>query len=213
VSVQLVETAHEGRPVLACTHCAGVFLDPVAAGRLLAPLGHDLQPTGRPGAHQLRCPSCGTAMQSCHTYTANVELDRCHPHGVWFDRDELAHIAHTIARMQGHAAPAMPAPYRSVPVQTSWGPAAAAGGVALVGGAMVGTGMIGGGPGNSQGSQVGEALMTAADGVVPAMEVGGAVVDVAADAAPAVVEGGASVLEAAGDLIGGLFGGLADLFS
>jgi Zn-finger nucleic acid-binding protein len=38
--------------------------------------------------HLRPCPECGTNMQSVKLGT--VALDRCEPHGVWFDRKELA---------------------------------------------------------------------------------------------------------------------------
>ena len=44
------------------------------------------QPSGE--AHVRACPECGAAMQTVKLGT--VALDRCEPHGVWFDSKELA---------------------------------------------------------------------------------------------------------------------------
>ena len=38
--------------------------------------------------HVRGCPECGTAMETVKLGT--VALDRCEPHGVWFDAHELA---------------------------------------------------------------------------------------------------------------------------
>ena len=39
-------------------------------------------------AHDRACPECAVAMQNVKLGT--VALDRCEPHGVWFDAKELA---------------------------------------------------------------------------------------------------------------------------
>ena len=41
--------------------------------------------------HVRACPECGTAMQTVKL--GHVALDRCEPHGVWFDASELADAA------------------------------------------------------------------------------------------------------------------------
>ena len=54
-----------------------------------------LLPSCRPCGHvfyypRIACPSCGKAMGTWKLH--KVEIDRCEPHGIWFDRDELEHV-------------------------------------------------------------------------------------------------------------------------
>jgi Zn-finger nucleic acid-binding protein len=44
----------------------------------------------RAETHVRACPQCGAAMQTVSLGT--VALDRCEPHGVWFDARELAGV-------------------------------------------------------------------------------------------------------------------------
>ncbi len=105
----LVHAEHDGRTMLACTRCAGVWLDDTDAQGLLAPLTdlHDRTAAYPP----VPCPRCGEGMPAQYSAMANVEVDRCEEHGVWFDRDEVAHIAHAIAQMRGEPPPALPDAY------------------------------------------------------------------------------------------------------
>lgn len=52
----------------------------------------ELKPEKDPGV-VIECPECGMPMKHHELYTMHV--DRCSEHGIWFDRDELAHVLAT----------------------------------------------------------------------------------------------------------------------
>lgn len=74
-----------------CARCDGAWvmadvLVPMLEQSAAALVALDWQPDGDP--HARACPVCGTAMATVKLGT--VVLDRCEPHGVWFDARELA---------------------------------------------------------------------------------------------------------------------------
>ena len=76
----------------ACDRCGGAWV----ADDVLVPLLEEranalIELAGKPrAADSVRaCPTCATAMQT--VMLGDVALDRCPPHGVWFDAGELAH--------------------------------------------------------------------------------------------------------------------------
>jgi len=77
--------------VRACTACQGQW----ATHEVLFEMAANMTRPQRPGlpfvpharAEQLGCPSCGKAMGTWKLL--EVEIDKCEPHGIWFDRDEL----------------------------------------------------------------------------------------------------------------------------
>jgi Zn-finger nucleic acid-binding protein len=73
-----------------CSNCKGAWV----RAEVLVPLLEQSAATlvdlpWQPNAedHVRPCPVCGTAMQTVKLGT--VALDRCEPHGVWFDASEL----------------------------------------------------------------------------------------------------------------------------
>jgi hypothetical protein len=56
----------------------------------VAPNRPRVQFVEHPRKETLACPSCGKAMGTWKLH--KVEIDRCEPHGIWFDRDELEHV-------------------------------------------------------------------------------------------------------------------------
>jgi Zn-finger nucleic acid-binding protein len=73
-----------------CEKCTGVFVENGALVELMNEMREEpweLPPAeGAPGERV--CPVCAAAMTS--ERLDGIELDRCPPHGLWFDRDELA---------------------------------------------------------------------------------------------------------------------------
>jgi Zn-finger nucleic acid-binding protein len=226
--VALALVPHRDRWVAACSQCAGVWLDAQEAAVLLAPFGaSSLRPAApRAGTGPLACPHCKVAMAALVTPVGGIEIDRCPAHGVWFDRDELAHVADLVGRMSGRPAAPMPAPYRSVPAQPRWGPVA---GVALAGAAVGTAAAVAGGSASARdrASALPDVAEGALDGVEigrATVEVGGAVLDSGGDLATAAADGageavgaavevGGSVIEGAGDVLGSVFEALGGLFS
>ena len=74
-----------------CAGCDGAFVEAEVLVPMLEQSASTLveiewQPSGE--EHVRACPECATAMQTVKLGT--VALDRCEPHGVWFDAQELA---------------------------------------------------------------------------------------------------------------------------
>ena len=74
-----------------CESCDGAWVE----SEVLVPMLEQSASTlvelpWKPGAedHVRRCPECAKVMESVKLGT--VALDRCEPHGVWFDAQELA---------------------------------------------------------------------------------------------------------------------------
>ncbi len=80
-----------------CAACQGVWLAPAAARRLIeGPFGAlGKLPRISAGNAALRCPSCREALERCRV--AEVEVDVCAVHGVWFDHTEVERV-HAAAR-------------------------------------------------------------------------------------------------------------------
>ncbi|MEO8553287.1 MAG: zf-TFIIB domain-containing protein [Kofleriaceae bacterium] len=74
-----------------CARCDGAWIQadvlvPLLEQSAATLVELDWQPNTE--AHVRACPECATAMQTVKLGT--VALDRCEPHGVWFDAKELA---------------------------------------------------------------------------------------------------------------------------
>ena len=91
-----------------CASCTGVWVPAPLVPRLLDPrdLGHEVVAAFEPGLPELetavrylRCPRCN-AMMNRHLMVrgSSVIVDRCAPHGVWFDAHELRRLAELAAR-------------------------------------------------------------------------------------------------------------------
>jgi Zn-finger nucleic acid-binding protein len=80
--------------VRACTNCRGQW----ATHEVLFEMALNMTRPDRPHLpfyphtrkEQLACPSCGKPMGTWKL--RKVELDKCEPHGIWFDRDELEDV-------------------------------------------------------------------------------------------------------------------------
>jgi len=80
-----------------CAACQGVWLSPAAARRMIeGPFGAlSKLPRIAAGNAALRCPTCRKALERCRV--AEVEIDVCAEHGVWFDHTEVERV-HAAAR-------------------------------------------------------------------------------------------------------------------
>lgn len=80
--------------VRACTSCNGQWATHEVLMEMALTMSHPNRPrmqfVDHPRKETLACPSCGKAMGTWKLH--KVEIDRCEPHGVWFDRNELEHV-------------------------------------------------------------------------------------------------------------------------
>lgn len=88
----------------ACNTCGGVWLDPAAASHVLR------ETSEAPGNHPpaLLCPCCDRGMPPVWVPEAQVMVDRCAEHGVWFDHSELDAICRAAAQRKGVSLNALP---------------------------------------------------------------------------------------------------------
>jgi hypothetical protein len=86
--------AHRGEPPEArgCAGCQGAWLSVAAARRLIeGPFGALGElPAAATRAAALRCPGCKNVM--ARRRVAEVEIDVCMDHGVWFDHTEVERV-------------------------------------------------------------------------------------------------------------------------
>ena len=186
---------HEGETdtitVHACGRCGGVWLAPVDADKLLSWV--QVLPWREP-VH-VDCAVCRQPMQGRYVQAANVVVDACPSHGVWFDHRELEHLAAEVARKRGRPIPPMPHPPRE------------AGGDALAGvvAASAVTAFVlasGHGPppaATTYGEGATDAATVVAEGMLVAPEVAVIGAHVTAEAAGVAVDAGAGVIEAVAD--------------
>lgn len=106
VQASLARHARAGAAVLACKTCGGIFAERDAVLRMLdgetaalvelaedatrAPPNPKLVPT------DLECPRCGILMAKLDIKRAQIRVDVCAGHGVWFDRWETQLVAQVI---------------------------------------------------------------------------------------------------------------------
>lgn len=192
-----------------CGQCGGVFLDVAGAHRFLAALPHDAwQLAATASAHGRRavdvagvapCPACRLPMRRTIAPATGAPIDDCPVHGVWYDRHELAAIAHAVHHARA-ASPAGGHPANGAGVAPprgrgrapgagpdAWGAPAVAG-AAVAGAAVVGAAamLVAGDDEDDDDGSVAEA----------AIEIGAEVVT------EGVVEGGFEIL---GGVLGALF--------
>ncbi len=125
--------------MFACTGCGGMWLDGAASRTVVAavdPVAMQAADSVARAAEQAvdvnaqaACPQCRNAMERMPIPAANVVVDTCREHGVWFDRNELQQVVRAVA--SPGAAPAPPTPPASnagppAPPPTNAGPAPAA---------------------------------------------------------------------------------------
>jgi len=84
-------TLHVAGRTYKCDACDGAWVKADVLVPLLEQSAStlvDLPWQPNPGNHVPPCPECSTSMETVKLGT--VALDRCAPHGVWFDAKELA---------------------------------------------------------------------------------------------------------------------------
>lgn len=98
----------QGHRLWGCLRCGGLWLDPAASVRLTTALVPDALALAdlasrRATVHvelsgtQLPCPECMRPLIRRRLPVANVDLDHCDEHGVWFDKGELVVVARALA--------------------------------------------------------------------------------------------------------------------
>ena len=80
--------------VRACPKCNGQWVRADVLVDMAINMQSPLRPihlAWSPDQHEtLACPTCGQPMEQWKLY--HVPIDRCKPHGIWFDRDELMQV-------------------------------------------------------------------------------------------------------------------------
>jgi Zn-finger nucleic acid-binding protein len=106
-----------------CAACEGRWLDRPWIDRLLADRerqasllwnSEPVPPVDEPPAPSRRCPSCKGELARLHFATGSeVLIDLCQPHGIWFDRDELARVARFMLEGRVDARPSRKEPQQA----------------------------------------------------------------------------------------------------
>lgn len=89
-----------------CDRCDGAWVKADVLFPMLeqsAPTLHALPWQPNHEDHVRACPECTTGMQTVKLGT--VALDRCEPHGVWFDAEELAALIKQARKFRGDSQP------------------------------------------------------------------------------------------------------------
>ncbi len=183
-----------GVTLRACGRCGGVWLDAVAAARVLAALV-DAPLADAPRGGGLACVECGRVMEVRTPGGAGVEIDRCPDHGVWFDRRELELLVELAASRRGITTTQAPDPDVSARV----GPQAVAGLAAAgaVTAVLTADAVVSHSPGAPiETTPVADVLI-----VDPALAIEGA--ELAIEGGALAVEGAGVAVEGAGELLSG----------
>lgn len=98
----LVVRELEGRKLLACKTCAGVFVNAELGLRLLAVLDPDVPPV-RDGIPSPACPVCRQGMR--RVVAGPIEVEACKTHGVWFDAGDLPQLVRAASEALGKEVP------------------------------------------------------------------------------------------------------------
>lgn len=102
-----------------CYQCGGLFLDGASSKRVV----DAVDPNAVAAANQVSqyaranvatdaiapCPMCNKALDKMPIPNANVTVDVCREHGVWFDRDELQRVVQAVGQQP------VPAPQQALP--------------------------------------------------------------------------------------------------
>jgi len=105
-----------------CLRCGGLWLDGDTSRRVV----EALDPNAMSAAHEassrasvrvddtqtIACPSCARTLERMRIEAANVQVDCCRDHGVWFDRDELPRVVDAVVPKQRNT----PVPMANAPV-------------------------------------------------------------------------------------------------
>ena len=213
------------REVHGCVHCGGVWLDPELAEQVAHALDPELRTMAEVAAGHARatvdsaqpahCPRCHALLHRFQVTRARIDLDACGSHGTWFDGGELGKVANALAVERAYA-PA-PGAVRG-PGAGHLAAAAAAVGVAGVGGVVAAQQLAAQRPPNPERDEIVSEVADAAlelggDTVVHGIEVSAeTLADAdflggAAEVAGSVVEVGGTVLGGTLELLGSIFDG------
>ncbi|MEX1368817.1 MAG: hypothetical protein AB1Z98_37160 [Nannocystaceae bacterium] len=94
----------EGKEVLSCRRCGGVFVGLELALRLLAVLEADVPPLQEDDPH-VACPVCRAAMRCALPSGVAVQVEVCRRHGVWFQDQDLVIVTRAVAEALGKPVP------------------------------------------------------------------------------------------------------------
>lgn len=127
--------------MFACTGCGGMWLDGAASRTVVAavdPVAMQAADNVARAAEQAvdvnaqaACPQCRNAMEKMPIPAANVVVDTCREHGVWFDRNELQQVVRAVASPgappppTNAGPPPAPPPYNAAPPPAPAAPPAA----------------------------------------------------------------------------------------
>lgn len=85
-----------------CPNCQGSWIPEEALHARFTTMTSEIKPQIRwevtPARLGLPCAACGHTMEALLLF--DVPVDRCHAHGVWFDKDELAAVLHRSAQVR-----------------------------------------------------------------------------------------------------------------
>ena len=89
-----------------CYQCGGLFLDGIASKRVVDAVDPNAIATANQVSQHARaavstdavapCPACEKPLDRMPIPAANVTVDVCREHGVWFDRDELQRVVQAV---------------------------------------------------------------------------------------------------------------------
>lgn len=109
VALLLSKTPKSTLTMHGCPSCGGVWLNPDCAKRFSSALPHDALALASKYAKNaasevdtapsVQCPVCKWTMKRTHIAAAQLEVDGCNAHGVWYDRNELQSIAKAMAKL------------------------------------------------------------------------------------------------------------------
>ncbi len=95
---------------LTCRTCEGAFVSEAEVSRMIGEITHSepkplVFETQREGELVRTCPRCLNQMEKLALH--GIQLDRCEPHGLWFDPEEMQRILNevglgSVPKMQLH---------------------------------------------------------------------------------------------------------------
>lgn len=111
-----------------CYSCGGLFLDGGAARRVVEVVDPGAMATAQQVSQSAQrpvqtegvapCPVCARPLDRMPIPAANVVVDACAQHGVWFDRDELQRVVQAVGPQAAQAQQPMPQqPMQQQPMQ------------------------------------------------------------------------------------------------
>src|SRR4051812_18003244 len=115
--------SHQATRVLlhGCPTCGGVWLDGEASRRVVEAIDPTVVGAADEESRRARqlqvdvsraapCPVCAQPLRRMPIEQAQVDVDACEQHGVWFDRDELQRVIRAVAPPSAPGAPPVTPP-------------------------------------------------------------------------------------------------------